>query len=55
MKINEHKLWNTMNNLNFIKEYLTENLITDLPESFWVILNESITDVESVVHNETES
>lgn len=55
MKIDEHKLWNTMNNLNFIKEYLKENLIEELPDFFWKLLDESITDVENVVKTESNS
>ena len=55
MKIEEHKLWNTMNNLNFIKEYLKKNLIEELPDSFWEMLDESITDVETVVKTESNS
>jgi hypothetical protein len=55
MKINEHKLWNTMNNLYFIKEYLKENLIEELPDSFWELLDKSITDVEEVVKTESNS
>ena len=54
MEINEHPLWDTMNNLNFIKEYLEENLIEDLPNSFWELLDESITDVETVVKTESK-
>jgi hypothetical protein len=54
MEINEHPLWDTMNNLNFIKEYLEENLIEDLPNSFWELLDKSITDVETVVKTESK-
>lgn len=54
MKINEHPLWDTMNNLYFIKEYLKENLIEELPESFWEMLEKSLEDVENLVKNETE-
>ena len=54
MEINEHPLWDTMNNLNFIKEYLKENLIEEFPNSFWELLDESITDVETVVKTESK-
>ncbi len=54
MKINEHPLWDTMNNLNFIKEYLKENLIEELPNCFWELLDESITDVGNVVKTESK-
>lgn len=48
-ELSEHPLWDTMNNLGFIKEYLKENLIEGLPNSFWQLLDKSIADVEKVV------
>lgn len=49
MKIDEHKLWRAMNDLNFIKEYLKENSIEQLPDCFYELLDESIKDVENFV------
>lgn len=52
MKIDEHKLWRAMNDLNFIKEYLKENSIEQLPDFFYELLDESIKDVENFVKKE---
>ena len=52
MKIDEHKLWRAMNDLNFIKEYLKENSIEQLPDCFYELLDESIKDVENFVKKE---
>ena len=40
--------------INF-QEYLKENLIEELPDSFWELLDKSITDVEEVVKTESNS
>ena len=55
MKIDEHKLWRAMNDLNFIKEYLKENSIEQLPDCFYELLDESIKDVENFVKKESNT
>lgn len=55
MKIDEHKLWRAMNDLNFIKEYLKENYIEQLPDCFYELLDESIKDVENFVKKESNT
>ena len=57
MKKIEHPLWNTLNNLEFLKEYLQENKIgeihlTNLPQHFWETLGECIGDIRNNINND---
>ncbi len=55
MKEHEHKLWMTMNQLDFIKGYLKENFGNELPIGFWEVLDEVVTSVRKTVEDETSS